>query len=73
MKRVLCALVAFLMLFSMSGCGKDDGLDKVTVVLDWTPNTNHAGLYLAQEKGYFEDAGLKVDIIQPPEGGASSS
>lgn len=72
MKRFLCAVVAIVMIFAMGGCTKEDGLDKITVVLDWTPNTNHAGLYFAQEKGYFEDAGLKVDIIQPPEGGAEA-
>ena len=43
---------------------------KVTFVLDWTPNTNHTGLYVAQEKGYFRDAGLEVEIVQPPEDGA---
>lgn len=35
----------------------------VTVALDWTPNTNHAGLYIAQELGYYEDAGLSVEIL----------
>ncbi len=45
-------------------------LKKITFVLDWTPNTNHTGLYVAQEKGYFEKAGLEVEIVQPPEGGA---
>lgn len=43
---------------------------KVTFVLDWTPNTNHTGLYVAQEKGYFSDAGLDIEIVQPPEDGA---
>lgn len=43
---------------------------KVTFVLDWTPNTNHTGLYVAQDKGYFSDAGLEVEIVQPPEDGA---
>lgn len=42
----------------------------LTVVLDWTPNTNHTGLYVAQQKGYFEEAGLNVEIVQPPEDGA---
>ncbi len=46
-------------------------LTEVTMVLDWTPNTNHTGLYVAQEKGYFEEAGLKVSIIQPPDDGAT--
>ena len=45
-------------------------LKKVTVVLDWTPNTNHTGLYVAKEKGYFKAEGLDVEIIQPGEAGA---
>jgi ABC-type nitrate/sulfonate/bicarbonate transport system substrate-binding protein len=45
-------------------------LEKVTVVLDWTPNTNHTGLYVAKEKGYFKEAGLDVNIIMPGETGA---
>lgn len=43
---------------------------KITFVLDWTPNTNHTGLYAAQEKGYFDEVGLEVEIVQPPEDGA---
>lgn len=45
-------------------------LKKVTVVLDWTPNTNHTGLYVAKENGYFEEQGLDVEIIQPGDAGA---
>ena len=41
-----------------------------TVVLDWTPNTNHAGLFLADAEGWYADAGLDVDIVEP---GDSSS
>jgi ABC-type nitrate/sulfonate/bicarbonate transport system substrate-binding protein len=41
----------------------------VTVMLDWTPNTNHAGLYVALEQGWYDDAGLDVQIIQPGEQG----
>lgn len=72
MKRIFCVILAIAMVFAVTGCGQEDGLDEVTVVLDWTPNTNHAGLYLAEEMGYFSDAGLKVNIIQPPEGGAEA-
>ncbi|MBE5906998.1 MAG: ABC transporter substrate-binding protein [Lachnospiraceae bacterium] len=46
-------------------------LKDVTFVLDWTPNTNHTGVYVAIEKGYYEDAGLKVKVVQPPEDGAA--
>ena len=42
----------------------------IRVVLDWTPNTNHTGLYAALEKGWFAEEGLSVEIIQPPEDGA---
>ena len=49
---------------------KQKELEKITFVLDWTPNTNHTGLYVAQELGYFEEAGLEVEIVQPPEDGA---
>jgi ABC-type nitrate/sulfonate/bicarbonate transport system substrate-binding protein len=37
--------------------------DQVSVALDWTPNTNHVGLYVAQAKGWFDEAGLSVDIL----------
>lgn len=47
-------------------------LTEITFVLDWTPNTNHTGLYVAQSKGYYEEAGLKVNIVQPPEDGATT-
>lgn len=49
---------------------RSNGLKKVTFALDWTPNTNHTGLYVAQAKGYYEDAGLDVEILQAPENGA---
>lgn len=50
----------------LSGCGTKT--KKVTVVLDWTPNTNHTGLFAAINEGYFQQEGLEVEIIQPGEG-----
>lgn len=38
-------------------------LRDVTVALDWTPNTNHIGLYVAREKGFYAEAGLDVEIL----------
>ena len=32
--------------------------ERLSVALDWTPNTNHVGLYVAQAKGWFDAAGL---------------
>lgn len=40
-------------------------LTKVTVVLDWYPNTNHTGIYVAKELGYYKAQGLEVEIKQP--------
>ena len=67
------ASLAFGSVFTACGDSKntDGDLEKVTFVLDWTPNTNHTGLYVAQEKGFFEEAGLDVEIVQPPEDGAT--
>lgn len=48
-----------------AGDRKEQSLKEITFVLDWTPNTNHTGLYVAQEKGYFKDAGLNVTMVQP--------
>lgn len=45
---------------------------KITFCLDYTPNTNHTGIYVAQDKGYFEDEGLTVEIVQPAEDTAES-
>ncbi len=42
-------------------------LTPLTVMLDWVPNTNHAGLYLALDEGAYEAEGLEVEIIQPGE------
>ncbi len=46
------------------------GSNKISFVLDWTPNTNHTGVYVALAKGYFAEENLEVEIIQPPEDGA---
>ena len=39
--------------------------DKMTLVLDWFVNPDHAPIVLAAEQGYFTDAGLEVEIIAP--------
>ena len=79
--RFTAWLLVAVLILSLSACGNKNAgqdnpssekkdLEKVQVVLDWTPNTNHTGLYVAQAKGYFEEAGLDVQIVQPPEDGA---
>ncbi|MBS4537266.1 ABC transporter substrate-binding protein [Clostridium sp. D2Q-11] len=78
-KKIISLMIIFSIILSISvGCdtesieqSKEEELRKVTVLLDWVPNTNHTGLYVAKNKGYYEDAGLDVEIIQPPEGGTA--
>ncbi len=42
-------------------------LTTLTFCLDYTPNTNHTGIYVADHEGYFEEEGLSVTIVQPAE------
>ncbi|MCK9479324.1 MAG: ABC transporter substrate-binding protein [Firmicutes bacterium] len=70
MKRLIFIMILCL---SLSGClvyKPNSGKTRVTVVLDWVPNTNHTGMYLAKDLGYYAEEGLEVNIIQPPEDGA---
>lgn len=39
--------------------------DSVRIALDWTPNTNHTGLFAARALGFFADEGLDVQIVEP--------
>ncbi len=73
MKTLRILLILLLAVFALSACKKKavdqaPALQKVGITLDWTPNTNHTGLYVAKELGYFTAAGLDVDILQPGQG-----
>lgn len=73
MKKVSIILLCVILVLSMVSCSKTDDSnenDTITIVLDWTPNTNHTGIFVAQAKGYFDQAGLNVEVVQPPEDGA---
>lgn len=50
----------------------DKPLDELIIALDWVPNTNHTGLYVAKELGYFKNQGFDVKIVQPSEDSAST-
>ena len=62
-------LLCITLILGLTACGGDRE-QTVTVVLDWTPNTNHTGIYVALANGYFEEVGLDVQVVQPPEDGA---
>jgi len=68
MKKIMSMLLCMIVITVLfSGCGKEQDT-KVTVVLDWTANTNHTRLFAAVNEGYFEQEGLEVQIIEPVEG-----
>jgi len=81
MKKILFPMTLLLMVLLIAGCvvnppsdsagtsedGGEAPLKDVTLMLDWTPNTNHTGLYVAHEKGWYEEAGLNVEIVIPGE------
>ena len=40
-------------------------MKKLTMALDWTPNINHIGFFVAEKKGFYRDLGLEVSILNP--------
>lgn len=74
-KRMILICLALLVASSLTTCQPAfdstpatlDQLDEVILMLDWVPNTNHTGIFVAQNQGYFKDAGLDVTIIEPGE------
>ena len=59
MKKLLITLLVLLCLAPAFGLAED-----VTVILDYVPNTNHTGMYVALENGYYAEEGLNVQIIE---------
>ena len=72
MKKVSKILILCLILVFVISCGKSKNNQKIKIVLDWVPNTNHTGLYVAKDLGYFKEEGLDVEIVQPPEGSTTA-
>lgn len=78
---IICAV-----LLMAAGCGNQEKpsnekasesdqpaeLRDVQVMLDWSANTNHTGLYVAKDLGYYEEEGLNVKIVQPGAGGSDA-
>lgn len=70
-KRYLLTLILASFAIIAAGCSdKNDAqgkseLEEVSIMLDWYPNAVHSAIYVAKEKGYFEDAGLDVKIVMP--------
>lgn len=76
-RKLLALLLPVAIIVSLAACGSteitesselQEELKDVTVILDYVPNTNHTGIYVAKELGYYEEAGLNVNIVEPTEG-----
>lgn len=75
MNKLLLLLTMVIITVGLGSCNDRESLEQpgneelteITLMLDWVPNTNHTGIFVAQAKGYFTDAGLNVNIIQPGE------
>ncbi|MDL4839628.1 ABC transporter substrate-binding protein [Aquibacillus rhizosphaerae] len=70
MKNGFSLCLALLLVIFLTACGEeavgnDKELTEIDVMLDWYPNAVHSFLYVAEDKGYFEDEGLKVNIQFP--------
>lgn len=80
-KRLNLIIITILIIGVLGGCTDNDTLkgdnvdkeelEKITLVLDWVSNTNHTGMYVALENGYYKEEGLEVEIIQPTAGGSA--
>ena len=64
MKRFFAMLLTLCLLLTGT-CHAEEPLREVDVVLDWYPNALHAFMYVAMEKGYYAEEGLKVNIRFP--------
>ena len=63
LSKALALIAAAVIVHGASGAASAQ--DRLTVMLDWFVNPDHAPLIIAQEAGYFRDAGLEVELIAP--------
>jgi putative hydroxymethylpyrimidine transport system substrate-binding protein len=71
MREIAALLAAVLVLSGPTACG-DDGAEpgapeSATLVLDFTPNAVHSGIYAALSRGFYRDAGVELTVREPGE------
>ncbi len=72
------ALAMLLLALSLAACGgtgsgSNGDAEPVTLMLNWTPNAQHAGIYAAAQNGWYEEAGIDIEIIEPSEAGSDQA
>jgi ABC-type nitrate/sulfonate/bicarbonate transport system substrate-binding protein len=66
-----CASAAFLIVGLLAACGSTSTAPAtykgapatVRLALDWTPNTNHTGIYVAQQRGWYRQQGIDLQLL----------
>ena len=69
-RALILLSLLFVVTMLAAACGGDSTpkpqeLTKVSIALDWSPWSNHSGFFIAQERGYFAEQGLEVNIYVP--------
>lgn len=86
LKAALLACAALVAALALAACAQgagnsssasasasgSQGLTKVSFVLDYSPNVNHTGLYVAQQKGWFAEEGIEVEFVPAPADGSDA-
>jgi putative hydroxymethylpyrimidine transport system substrate-binding protein len=72
MKKWMSGILAVMIVAILAGCSeteqsdsKEKELEEMSIMLDWYPNAVHSAIYVAEEKGFFEEQGLDVKIEMP--------
>lgn len=75
-KKMVAAVMTAVLAAGLTGCSSGtpapEKTEDVTVILDYVANTNHTGMYVALNQGYYEAEGLNVNIIEPTEGATAT-
>lgn len=79
-RKIAAGILAATVAAGLSGCAgaaseksaEGESPENVTVILDYVANTNHTGLYVALDQGYYKEAGMDVSIVEPTEGATAT-
>jgi ABC-type nitrate/sulfonate/bicarbonate transport system substrate-binding protein len=70
--RVLALFAVLLLVLGLAaGCAQPTDLEPVVLSLDWVPNTNHSGLYVALDQGWYAEEGIALEIQIPSDPSAA--
>ncbi len=79
-RKIAVGILAAAVAAGLSGCAdhasekaaEGESPENVTVILDYVANTNHTGMYVALDQGYYKEDGMDVSIVEPTEGATAT-